>query len=96
MISREAFKVSWIYEDGLEDGKAIGKAEGKAEGKLEAIRITLSTRFPGLDFALELDQIRSIATLDEVFASILVAQSPEEVRTIISTAAKSQGSAGLQ
>ena len=100
MISREAFKVSWLYQEGLEEGTAKGKAEGKAEGKaqakLEAIRIAVSTRFPGLDVAREIDQIRSASILDEVFAAILRAEGPDEVLSIISTAEKSQEPAGLQ
>ena len=100
MISREAFKVSWLYQEGLEEGTAKGKAEGKAEGKvqakLEAIRIAVSTKFPGLDVAREIDQIQSASILDEVFAAILMAEGPDEVLSIISTAVKSQEPAGLQ
>ncbi len=88
MISREAFKVSWLYQEGLE--------EGKAEGKAEAILIAVSTKFPSLDVARELDQIRSMSILDEVFAAILTAESPDEVLSIISTAAKNQEPAGHQ
>ena len=88
MISREAFKVSWLYQEGLE--------EGTAQAKLEAIRIAVSTKFPGLDVAREIDQIRSASILDEVFAAILRAEGPDEVLSIISTAVKSQEPAGLQ
>ena len=53
-------------------------------------RITLSNKFPSLDVDRELEQIRSLSILDDVFAAILRAQSPDEVQSIIPTAVKSQ------
>lgn len=86
MLSTDAFKVSWLYQEGLEEGKAegiaAGKAEGKAEGKSEAIRIILSDRFPALGLAAELNHVRP-ESLDTLLTAILKAQNPEDARAAI-------------
>ena len=42
MISIDACKVSWLYQEGLENGKA----EGLLDGKRSALRLALASRFP--------------------------------------------------
>ena len=78
MLSTEAFKVSWLFQE--------GKAEGKAEGKLEAIRIALAAKFPGLEIVHELDQIHRPELLDDLLDAIMKAQSPDDVRSAILSA----------
>ena len=85
MLSTDAFKVSWLYQEGLEEGKAEGIAAGKAAGKAEAIRIILSDRFPTLGIVPELNQIRP-ESLDVLLSAILKAQNPEDARAAILTA----------
>lgn len=73
MFSTEAFKVSWLYQDGLAEGlaegKAAGKAEGKTEGKRHAILALLRKRFPGEDFP-SLDEISADGDLDSLLFAI--------------------------
>ena len=88
MLSTDALKVSWLYQEGWE--------EGKAEGKFESIRIALTTKFPGLDVGRELSQIRSHEIFDDLLAAILRSHSADEVRSVILTAVNSQQNAGLQ
>ena len=42
MISIDACKVSWLYQEGLENGKA----ERLLDGKRSALRLALASRFP--------------------------------------------------
>ena len=98
MLSTDAFKVSWLYQEGFVEGKAKGKAEGIAEGRAEgiaegktegvadAIRVVVSMRFPTLWPIPELLQVRPEA-LDNLLLSIFKAQVPEEARSAIKAAA---------
>lgn len=83
MISVDAFKVSWLYQEGVADGKAEGKQEGKAEGKVEALqsslRRMLARKFPEEKFP-EIDKVSDPEALDRLFTAALDAQGPQDVR----------------
>ena len=86
MISIDAFKVSWLYQEGLEEGKAEGEAEGEAKGLLKgkrsSLRLALSTRFPLEQFP-EIDQVHLPEALDSLLVAALEAKTPHEVRAAI-------------
>ena len=86
MLSSDAFKVSWLYQEGLEEGRAEGQAKGKAEGVVRAIRIALQKKFPMLGAVAELDSVQRPEALDELLSAILEARSPEEARSALLTA----------
>ena len=83
MLSSDAFKVSWLYQEGLEEGRAEGQAKGKAEGVVKAIRIALQKKFPMLGAIAELDSVQGPEALDELLSAILEARSPEEARSAL-------------
>ena len=91
MFSIDAFKVSWLYQEGLEEGKAegvaIGEAKGEAIGEAKglraAIQMALRKKFgESLNFP-ELEQISKPTVLDEVFLAVLEAQTAEQARLAI-------------
>ena len=88
MISIDAFKVTWMYQEGVEEGEAKGKAEGKAEGLLDgkraALRLALASRFPQEQFP-EIDQVHQSEALDSILLVALEARTPDQVRTAILT-----------
>ncbi len=95
MMSTDAFKVSWLYQEGLEEGRAEGKAEGKAEGeargiakgKSDAIRLALQNKFPALGPILELDQVERPEVLDSLLLAVLEARNPAEAHSAVLVAA---------
>ncbi len=86
MFSIDAFKVSWLYQEGLEEGKAEGKAVGKAEGLLDgkrsALRLALARRFPLEQFP-EIDQVHQPEALDSLLLAALEAKTLDQVRAEI-------------
>ena len=87
MLSTDAFKVSWLYQEGLEEGIAKGKAEGEArgiaKGKADAIRLALQNKFPALGHILELDQVERPEVLDSLLLAVLEARSPAEAHAAV-------------
>ena len=86
MISIEAFKVSWLYQEGLEEGEAKGEAKGRAEGAAtslrSALRRTLASKFPAEEFP-EIDQAHPPETLDRLLQAALEAKTPDDARAAI-------------
>ena len=91
MMSTDAFKVSWLYQEGLEEGRAEGKAEGEArgiaKGKSDAIRLALQNKFPALGPILELDQVERPEVLDSLLLAVLEARNPAEAHSAVLVAA---------
>ena len=91
MLSTDAFKVSWLYQEGLEEGRAEGKAVGKAEGeaqgiakgKSDAIRLAIQQKFPSFGLIAELDQVERPEALDGLLLAVLEARSPAEARSAL-------------
>ena len=86
MISIDAFKVSWLYQEGLEEGEAKGEAKGRAEGAAtslrSALRRTLASKFPAEEFP-EIDQAHPPETLDRLLQAALEAKTPDDARAAI-------------
>src|ERR1019366_7721869 len=82
MISIEALKVSWLYQEGLEEGEAKGRAEGAATSLPSALRRTLASKFPAEEFP-EIDQVHPPETLDRLLQAALEAKTPADARAAI-------------
>ena len=79
MISIDAFKVSWLYQEGLDEGKAEGEAKGLLEGKRAALRLALATKFPTEQFP-EVDQLQQPEALDHLLLVAIKADGADQVR----------------
>ena len=85
MISIDAFKVSWLYQEGLENGKA----ERLLDGKRSALRLTLASKSP-LERFPEIDQVHQREALDSLLLAALEAKNPDLVRAAILAAVRPQ------
>ena len=81
MLSSDAFKVSWLYQEGLE--------EGRAEAKIGMLRHALQKKFPSIGPIPELDHWPRPEVLDNLLFEIMEAQTLEKARSVILAALNS-------
>ena len=78
MFSIDAFKVSWLFKEGL----AEGKAEGLLEGKRSTLRVFAGKKFPATQFP-EIDQIHEPEICDNLLLAAMEAATEEQFRARI-------------